>query len=160
MNLRQQIQMSDAELLQFLNDNRMLTCATNGADGWPHVVPLNYTVRDGPELWCWTYGSSQKARNLERDPRATVQVEAGVTYEELRGAMLKCAVTVQRGFDVVHRFGLELMSRSRGVAPEELDGVVQERARRQAAKRVVLQMKPLERATWDHRKIEDRSARG
>ena len=54
-------------------------CATNGRDGWPHLMPLWYVVRDG-ELWAWTYAKSQKVRNLERDPRATLQVEAGDEY--------------------------------------------------------------------------------
>ena len=51
-------------------------CATNGRDGFPHLMPLWYVVRDG-ELWAWTFAKSQKVRNLERDPRATLQVEAG-----------------------------------------------------------------------------------
>lgn len=152
MDLRKRIRMSPEELLAFLNANRMLTCATNGPDGWPHVVALNYTVR-GPELWCWTYGASQKARNLQRDARATVQVEDGVAYDELRGAMLKCAVIVHRDFDIVLKFGLELMSRTAGVSPEQLDADVRERVRRQAPKRVALQLNPLRTATWDHRKL-------
>ena len=56
-------------------------------------MPLWYVVRDpasaGPQLWAWTYAASQKVRNLERDPRATLQVEAGEDYEELRGVMLE-----------------------------------------------------------------------
>ena len=39
-------------------------------------MPLWYVVRDG-ELWAWTYAKSQKVRNLQRDARATLQVEAG-----------------------------------------------------------------------------------
>ena len=53
-----------------------LTCATLGRDGWPHLMPLWYVVRDG-ECWAWTYAKSQKVRNLERDSRCTLQIEAG-----------------------------------------------------------------------------------
>src|SRR2546422_2611871 len=50
----------------------------------PHLMPLWY-VRDGLTLYAWTYGKAQKVRNLEREPRATVQIEAGRDrYGELR----------------------------------------------------------------------------
>ena len=71
-----------------------------GATGWPHLMPLWYVVRDG-RLWSWTYAKSQKVRNLERDPRATLQVEAGVEYEVLRGVMLERDVTIHRETDDV-----------------------------------------------------------
>ena len=68
--------MSPEEAAAFLDEQRTVTCATLGRDGWPHLMPLWYVVRDG-ELWAWTYAKSQKVRNLERDPRCTLQVEAG-----------------------------------------------------------------------------------
>ncbi len=40
----------------------------------------------------WTYAKSQKARNLERDARATIGIEDGVQYHELRGVMFECDV--------------------------------------------------------------------
>src|SRR3989442_940705 len=60
--------MSEKELERFLDEERVLTCATIGPNGRPHLMPLWY-VRDGRTLYAWTYGKSQKARNLERDPR-------------------------------------------------------------------------------------------
>ena len=66
-----------------------------GSDGWPHLMPLWYVVRDG-ECWGWTYGKSQKVRNLERDSRCTLQVEAGDSYHELRGVMIKAACAIYR----------------------------------------------------------------
>src|SRR3954452_12700624 len=68
---RNEIEMSEAEQADFLSDQRVVICATNGIRGWPHLMPLWYTVRDG-HIWCWTYAKSQKTRNLERDPRATL----------------------------------------------------------------------------------------
>src|SRR5881396_2648736 len=88
--------MSEKELERFLDEERVLTCATIGPNGRPHLMPLWY-VRDSRTLYAWTYGKSQKARNLERDPRATVQIEAGRDrYGELRGVMLECDVTIER----------------------------------------------------------------
>ena len=59
----------------------------------------------GPRLWAWTYAASQKVRNLERDRRATLQVEAGELYQELRGVMLECDVSVHRDVEIVKRSG-------------------------------------------------------
>jgi len=84
-----------------------VTCATLGPSGWPHLMPLWYVLRESgpdepaPRLWSWTYGVSQKVRNLEREPRATLQVGAGESYEELRGVMLECEVVVHKELDVV-----------------------------------------------------------
>ncbi len=88
--------MSEDEVRAFLEEQRTLVCATNGRDGYPHLMPLWYVLRDG-QLWAWTFAKSQKARNLERDPRATVQVETGDRYDQLRGVMIastsSCIVT-------------------------------------------------------------------
>ncbi len=50
-------------------------------------MPLWYAVRAG-EIWAWTYAKSQKVRNLERDARATLQVEDGSEYQELSGVVV------------------------------------------------------------------------
>ena len=47
--------------------------------------------------------SRRRSRNLERDPRATLQVETGVEYAELRGVMLRCDVEIHRDVEVVDR---------------------------------------------------------
>lgn len=87
--------MSDPEVAAFLDEQRTVICATNGRNGWPHLMPLWFVVRDG-RLWSWTYAKAQKTRNLERDPRATLQVEAGTTYEQLRGVMFECETQIHR----------------------------------------------------------------
>src|ERR687894_3183091 len=112
MSRRDQIKMTGDEVLAFLAEERVVVCATIGRDGFPHLMPLWYVVRDG-ELWAWTFAKSQKVRNLERDPRATLQVEAGTEYAELRGVMLKCDVTVHRDTERVAELGAELFSRYR-----------------------------------------------
>jgi PPOX class probable F420-dependent enzyme len=151
MSRREQIRMSAGEVLAFLDEERTLICATNGRDGFPHLMPLWYVVREG-ELWSWTFAKSQKVRNLERDPRATVQVEAGTSYEQLRGVMLRCDVELVRDVDRVTGLGLEIFARyTAGGAPlgDDARAVVQA----QAAKRVGLRFAERDRATWDHRKL-------
>ena len=144
--------MSDAELAAFLDEERTVICATIGRDGFPHLMPLWYAMR-GPDLWAWTFAKSQKVRNLERDARATLQVETGRDYAELRGAMLKCDVTVHRDTELVAEFGRQLLQRYRPGSDGVLDDDVQAMVRKQAPKRVALQFTPRAWATWDHRKL-------
>ncbi|MBS1868674.1 MAG: pyridoxamine 5'-phosphate oxidase family protein [Actinobacteria bacterium] len=151
MSRRDQIRMSEAELAAFLDEQRTLILATNGRDGWPHLMPLWFTVRDG-EPWAWTYARSQKVRNLERDARVTWQVEAGESYEQLRGAMGKARVVLHRDLETVSAFGVELFERYTGARP--LPEPVLAMLRAQAPKRVALQLVAVEPpVTWDHAKL-------
>jgi hypothetical protein len=152
LSRRDQIKMTDEEVLAFLDEERTVICATTGRDGWPHLMPLWYVVRDG-EVWAWTYAASQKVKNLERDARATIQVEAGESYDQLRGVMFKCDVELIRDTDAVAGVGRELFARQAGVAMGELPDGVGEMVAAQAPKRVALRFVERERATWDHRKL-------
>jgi Pyridoxamine 5'-phosphate oxidase len=147
---RDAIKMRPEEVQAFLEEQKTVTCATNGRDGFPHLMPLWYVLRDG-RLWAWTYAKAQKTRNLERDPRATLQVEAGLAYEELRGVMLRCDVVIHRELEVVEGIAMELVDRYSGPGPE-FDGV-RDGFRKQAPKRVGLEFAERERVTWDHRKL-------
>jgi hypothetical protein len=146
---RGEIAMSDEEVAEFLAASRTVTCATNGRDGWPHLMPLWYVLRAG-ELWAWTYAKSQKVRNLERDARCTLQVEAGTEYSELRGVMLACQAVIHRELDDVAALGAEIATRYGGA---DLTPELAAAMRAQAAKRVGLQFLERRRATWDHRKL-------
>ena len=83
MSRRAEIAMSPAELQAFLDEERTLTCASIGPDGRPHLMPLWY-VREGDVIACWTYGSSQKVKNLERLPQATLRSEERRVGKECR----------------------------------------------------------------------------
>jgi nitroimidazol reductase NimA-like FMN-containing flavoprotein (pyridoxamine 5'-phosphate oxidase superfamily) len=160
---RDQIKMSDEEVVAFLAEERTLTCATAGPRGWPHLMPLWYVLRDaaagkpGPRLWAWTYGVSQKVRNMERDSRASLQIEAGEEYQELRGVMFECDVVVHNELEVVGALGREIFARyasPRGEPPaESLPAEVGAMVDKQASKRVALEFVERRRATWDHRKL-------
>lgn len=115
------------------------------------------TDEPGPRLWSWTYAVSQKVRNLERDPRTTLQVETGELYQELRGVMLECEALVREDLEVVKALGHEIFARyasPRGQPPaEELPAEIGEMVDRQAPKRVALEFVEVRRVTWDHRKL-------
>jgi hypothetical protein len=147
--------MNDAEVLAFLHEERVLTCATFGPRGWPHLMPLWYVVRgsDPSRLWAWTFAKAQKTKNLDRDPRATLQIEAGRDqYPELRGVMIEAEVTIHRDVDLVTDLGLEIFGRYGGDDGDVADDV-RTMVQHQAAKRVGLEFVERRRATWDHRKL-------
>ena len=145
--------MSEPELHRFLDEERVLTCATIGPGGRPHLMPLWY-VRDGNTLLAWTYGKSQKVRNLERDARATIQLEAGRdVYGELRGVMLECDVAIERNPARVGELGMKLMARYAG---GELSQEARASVLQQAPKRVLLRFTPTRIVSWDHRKLGGR----
>ena len=148
MSRRAEIRMSEEELDAFLAKERTVVCATLGADGWPHVMPLWYVIRERA-LWVWTYAASQKVRNLERDPRATLQIEAGERYDELRGVMFKTEAVIERDPSFVAALGLAIYERYLEVVPDD----VRESVTRQAPKRVAIHFVERARASWDHRKL-------
>lgn len=143
--------LDEAELRALLEEERIVVVSTLGPRGWPHSMPLWYVPRDG-EVWVWTYAKSQKVRNLERDPRATLLIEAGHDYSELRGAMIEAEAELHRDHDTVLGFAEELALRYGGNISS-----LGEDARRaleaQAPKRVAIRFKALRTATWDHRKL-------
>ena len=139
--------MSDDELRAFLAEQRVVTCATIGPNGRPHLMPLWYAV-DGSDLRGWTYAKSQKAKNLERDPRATLQVEAGEQYHELRGVMMECDVEIERDPAGVAGYGRALFARFDATGPE-VDAMIDN----QAPKRIGLKFTPTRTVSWDHRKL-------
>ena len=101
---RDQIQLTESEQAELLASERVAIVTSNGAKGWPHSMPMWFTVRDGV-IWVWTYAKSQKVRNLERDPKATILVETGTEYTELRGIMVESEAVIHRDPAVVAEFG-------------------------------------------------------
>ena len=96
-------------------------------------------------------------RNIERHPRATLQLEAGEAYAELRGVMLECEVQIHRDLQTVARLGEEIMLRNalpRGSdPPAELPVEGRAMIEAQAPKRVGLEFVERRRASFDHRKL-------
>jgi PPOX class probable F420-dependent enzyme len=153
---RPQIAMSDTELDVLLAEERVVTCATIGPRGRPHLMPL-WFITEGKTIVSWTFAKSQKAKNLERLPQATLQVEAGTAYQELRGAMLECDVELVRDLAAITRIGMALGVRYADAGGPAGPSAVREAAvAKQAPKRVGLRFHPTRIVTWDHRKLSSR----
>ena len=150
-NRREQIKLSAEEQLELLDEQRVVIATTIGPRGWPHSMPLWYMVRDG-EIWAWTFGKSQKVKNLERDNRCTLLIETGHEYQELRGIQIEAEAEMIRDPDVVLEFAKELTIRySEGI--EEIEGDAAAGLEAQVPKRVAIHFHPVRTATWDHRKL-------
>jgi PPOX class probable F420-dependent enzyme len=148
---RDQIKLSDAEQDELIASERVVVVSSHGPRGWPHVMPLWYVPRDG-DIWIWTYAKSQKAKNLERDPRATLMIETGIEYSELRGVMIEAEAELIRDTSEIVEFGKALTVRySEGI--ESVEGDAAAGLQAQAPKRVAIHFHPKRVATWDHRKL-------
>jgi PPOX class probable F420-dependent enzyme len=148
---RDQIKLTDDERSELLESERIVTVASLGLNGWPHLMPLWYVLRDG-DIWIYTYAKSQKVRNLERDPRATLLVETGHEYSELRGVMIEADAYINRGHDLVFDVAKQLTLRyADGL--DSVEGDAAEALRDQAKKRVAIRFVARRTATWDHRKL-------
>jgi nitroimidazol reductase NimA-like FMN-containing flavoprotein (pyridoxamine 5'-phosphate oxidase superfamily) len=154
MSRRDAIRMTPKERRAFTSQQRVLTCASVGPGGRPHLMPL-WFVSDGEDLLAWTYARSQKTRNLERVAQATVQLEAGATYEELRGVMHECDVELIRDPEQVAAIGLAVAVRYApgDLRPESAPPELRAFVDRQAPKRVGLRFIPTRTVSWDHRKL-------
>ena len=150
MSRRAQIRLSDDEQRQLLESERVVVVSSIGVRGWPHSMPLWYVLRGG-EIWIYTYAKSQKVKNLERDRRATLLVETGHAYHELRGVEIESEAEIHRDHELVFEVARELTSRySEGAAVE---GEAAEALKAQARKRVAIRFEPKRVASWDHSKL-------
>jgi PPOX class probable F420-dependent enzyme len=148
---RGEIVLSESEQAELLASERVVAVASLGKNGWPHVMPLWYVPRDG-EVWIYTYAKSQKVRNLERDPRATLLIETGHEYSELRGVQIEATAEIHRDHEAVFALARELTLR---YAPglESLGDDAAAALEAQARKRVAVRFVAERTASWDHRKL-------
>jgi PPOX class probable F420-dependent enzyme len=149
---RSQVAMSPDEVETFLREPNVINLATVRADGRPHLVAMWYGFAPDGRLGVVTYRTSQKVRNLERSPFVTGLVEAGDTYQELRGVQLISDATVSDDPDLVVAIGRSVTERH---DPDALTGANETEAalRRRMAKRVAVVLDVVETISWDHRKL-------
>ena len=147
--------MSEEEAARFLDKQRVVNVSTLGADGWPHVTALWYVMRDG-EPWIYTYRKSQKVRNLERDDRATLLVEAGEQYQELKGVMLKARSDIRDDFETVAQLAEDVFVKYQGQEGQDsgsIDEPTRQGLRSQVPKRAAVRFAVEDTISWDHAKL-------
>ena len=145
-NRRAAIALTSSEVASYLAAARTAVLVTIGPDGVPDPVGM-WFVMVGDELVMRTYAKSQKVRNVERDPRVSVLVEDGESYDTLRGVQLTGRAELSRDVDEVLDAVAGLAAKYDGVT--DLD---RESLREYAGKQAVLRLRPDQVVSWDHRK--------
>jgi len=144
---RRQITLTEAEQAAFLAANRKAALATLDRDGFPHLVAMTYGVRDGV-YYMTSYAKAQKVLNIRRDPKVGLMVEAGGSYAELKGVMVRGHCEIIEGEDAVRDAWAVISGPSATPRRRETND--------SAAKRVVLKVTPHKTVTWDHTKLGGR----
>lgn len=147
-NKRSQIVMGEAEIDEFIASRRTATLATIGPGGQPHLVAMWFGYLDG-HIWFETKAASQKAVNLRRDPRVSVLLEDGATYDSLRGVSLEGRAEIVPGDDALQRLGVDIWERYYGDYSAEAEPMVAAMLHKRIAVRIVVERT----RSWDHRKL-------
>lgn len=140
--------MADAEIADFLAHSRIATMATIGPNGMPHLVAMWYGLLDG-EVWFETKAKSQKAVNLRRDDRITCLIEAGDSYDQLRGVSIEGHAEILDDPATIRRVGISVWERYNGQYTDEIAPMVDAMMN----KRVAVRVRPARTRSWDHRKL-------
>ncbi|MBV9238571.1 MAG: pyridoxamine 5'-phosphate oxidase family protein [Xanthobacteraceae bacterium] len=75
-------------VLHLLDQHRIMTIATNRADGWPQATIVGY-VNDGFLLYCFIARNAQKFANIQRDPRVSIAIGTDALHPlEIQGLSL------------------------------------------------------------------------
>ncbi len=149
MSRRDQIRMSEEEIRDFIAKAPTIIASSIGRDGVPHPIPMWFAVEDDGAIVMTTYRSSQKIKNLRRDPRVSLLVEDGIDYAELRGVVFYGSAELLEDVDEVAAI-LAAVSVHKGAATTES---TQTQMRRTAEKRTGIRVRPSKVVSWDHRKL-------
>jgi nitroimidazol reductase NimA-like FMN-containing flavoprotein (pyridoxamine 5'-phosphate oxidase superfamily) len=143
--------MPPAEVRAYLEAQRRIIVVTNGGDGLPHPVPMNYGLDDQGRILITTFRKSQKVKNLERDPRATLLVESGTAYRELKSVIAYCDAEIIDDPALIPT--LMGLVRAEETMAASLTQPVAQQVRQSIHKRVVVRFSPFRLVSWDHAKL-------
>lgn len=145
------LQMTTDELEGFLAGHRNCYVGTVSAQGWPHVAPLAYTRLDDPQtLYVRTDPRSRKAENLYHENRASVVVDEGVEYADLKGFFAQAYATIVRDEDRLNRL-------DKSFVEKHYDGAVPDlvsRVHDMQDEWVWFELNPANIVTWDNSKLD------
>jgi len=152
MPRKDDIAMSEAEIEQYLREGHTMTLVTNGHRGFPHAVAMFYALGDDLTVYFATYASSQKVKNIERDPRVTLLVETGTAYSELCGVMIEGRASISTNTERIVATMVEANAVTGSPLPD-VAAIPDDVKQRMAGKRVLLSVSPERLVSWDHGKL-------
>jgi PPOX class probable F420-dependent enzyme len=150
LNQRAAIVMSNEEVAAFLAESRIANVATVGPVGQPHLVAMWYGLLDG-KIYLETKAKSQKVINLRRDPRITALIEAGDSYDQLRGVSIEgtAAIIDDPAADEFWAVAVSMWERYNGPYTKEARPLIEESVK----KRAMIRIDPVRMRSWDHRTL-------
>ena len=99
-----------------------------------------------------TFRKSQKVKNLRKDPKATLLIESGDAYHELKSLIIYTNVELIEEVEAVKDI-LEQIALQRGDLQENANQDIREGMLKTAEKRIGMKFKPKRIVSWDHSKL-------
>ena len=152
---RSAIQFSDDELDTYLATSHTLIIVSNGRGGYPHPMPMWFYADQARNCYCTTFEKSQKVLNWRRDSKATLLVESGIEYAELKGVVIYARTEIIEDREIVVDTLVNINSKGRTLDDEQKSRL-RESVARTSAKRVALKFHPQRFLSWDHSKLGGR----
>jgi PPOX class probable F420-dependent enzyme len=148
MKRREAIQLTPEECRRFLEETRTIALSTIDPRGYPHSVAMWFVMQDGCCLMT-TYTKSQKALNMQRNPKVALMAESGTTYDTLKGMLIRGRAELISDVDACVGVLARVHQKMTGAMPTG----VEEALRVQARKRVIIKVVPERISSWDHSKL-------
>ena len=152
---REIIQLTDAEIRDYLATEKTLIIVSNGPNGYPHAMPMWFWVDGAGCLYCTTFGKSQKVMNWRRNPKATLLVESGEEYAQLKGVLIYATTEIIDDPERILDTLVDVNAGGRDL-DAEAGAKLREAVAPRAHKRVLLKFHPERYVTWDHAKLGGR----
>lgn len=149
---RNNIELSAAEIDTFIDSRKTIIIVSNGVGGYPHPMPMWFYRDAGGVVYCTTFRKSQKVLNYRRDPRATLLVESGIEYSELKGVVIYGRCEIVDDVEAVTDTLVRINTRGQSV-DEEQRAAIAGGMMKSAQKRVLLKFHPERYVSWDHAKL-------
>lgn len=149
---RSEIAMTIDEIDTYLATQHRVILVSNGTNGYPHPMPMNFVFLNGV-YFMTTFRKSQKVINLRRDPRVALLVESGLNYAELASVLAYAQAEIVD--DTAKTCEIMLAIIAKGVSVDSTRSEqMPNRVEESAPKRVTLLFRPQSFISWDHRKLE------
>ena len=150
MSRRKQISLTPDEEARYVRAQKTITLCSIDHRGYPHAVAMWFEVDPDGSILMTTYSKSQKARNLERNPKVALMVESGERYEILKGVLIRGRAELIHDVDRCAALLTRVHKKMQG---EDLPAGAEEILRAQARKRVLIRVVPEYTSSWDHSKL-------
>lgn len=152
---REQIQLTSDEIADFLVEQKTIILVSNGKDGYPHPMPMWFYADEAGAVYCTTFRKSQKVLNYQRDPRASLLVESGEQYSELKSVLIYASAEIIDDKDAVVDALVKINTKGMTVSDDDVQKLIGA-VSKTAEKRVVLKFTPERYVSWDHAKLGGR----